>query len=279
MQTPELFLMLLAILVSSLVGSAHCVGMCGPFAVLVSRRNEDGHGQTADLAFYHFGRGVTYASLGVLAGWTGTWFNLAGSLLGWQQLAARITGIAMIVFGLLAIARLVRVGSLHLKVPTFFTPIIQRLYRRSSRFSPRWRAMAVGSVTGLLPCGWLYAFVLLAVGTSQPLLGATVMLVFWLGTIPALSIFSVGLQQLSYARRQLVPYVTACLMILGGLFTASYRAEAALETLIQQPAPAGEYEQYLNGLQETSLPCCHPQAETSGSVPSTSVEVPACCRQ
>ncbi|MBR9804366.1 sulfite exporter TauE/SafE family protein, partial [bacterium] len=45
MQTPELFLMLLAILVSSLVGSAHCVGMCGPFAVLVSRHYEVGHGQ------------------------------------------------------------------------------------------------------------------------------------------------------------------------------------------------------------------------------------------
>ena len=50
------------------------------------------------------------------------------------------------------------------------------------------KSILIGIVNGLVPCGWLYIFVMGSVSTKDPLYGAMFMLLFWLGTLPALNI-------------------------------------------------------------------------------------------
>lgn len=85
------------------------------------------------------------------------------------------------------------------------------------------RSYAIGSLTGLLPCGWLWAFVIAAAGTGSPIRGGLTMFVFWLGTVPAM----VGLLRVTgplLARvRARMPAITAVALIAIGLGTLALR--------------------------------------------------------
>ena len=59
------------------------------------------------------------------------------------------------------------------------------------------RGAATGLLTTLLPCGWLYAFVITAAGTGNALAGAGLMATFWVGTLPMLTIVGIGVRKLA----------------------------------------------------------------------------------
>ncbi len=106
-----MFPLISTVFVASLFGSLHCVGMCGPLAMLASssvspryRHNRSVH--VPAVAAYHASRIVAYAWLGLLAGLLGAGIQETGSLLGLQRLAARLAGGSMLVIGLLGIVRL-----------------------------------------------------------------------------------------------------------------------------------------------------------------------------
>jgi len=91
-----------AILVASLLGSMHCVGMCGPMALWAGGVGQAGvnrGGAWARLTAYHGGRAVTFLAAGLAAGWFGGLVTAGGDWLGWQQSAARLAGAAMIGMG------------------------------------------------------------------------------------------------------------------------------------------------------------------------------------
>ena len=58
--------------VAGLVGSPHCIGMCGGFAILCG-------GKVTDTALWHAGRITSYAALGALAGTFGSMVTVAPS--------------------------------------------------------------------------------------------------------------------------------------------------------------------------------------------------------
>lgn len=250
----------LVVLTASLVGSGHCVGMCGPFALIAGRSESSSWLANAwQLGSYHVGRLMTYLALGLVAGWAGSLVDLGGSLLGWQRLAAWLTGSAMIAYGLFALLRLSKVGSVHFPLSQRLGNIIQSGYRWSSKLSGAPRALMIGGITAWLPCGWLYAFVLIALGTSNPLLGPGVMLVFWIGTLPLLSVFVLGITRLSEHWKRWIPTATAVLLILSGCFTITVRASAMFDQL--EADLAGKYStiEAVNAAREATLPCCHPE--------------------
>ena len=274
---PNLISIAIAVLTSSLVGSAHCVGMCGPFVILAGGSNEaSARYRFRNLTGYHAGRGLTYALIGVIAGWAGSWLDVGGRLLGWQQTAAWLTGLAMILFGIIAILNLRSRGSVHFALPAFVTTTIRIFYQRTRVLSAGFRAVAIGGITGFLPCGWLYAFVILAMGTSHPLSGAIVMLAFWMGTIPALSILSLSMSKLTDSAKAFVPYCTATILILGGLFTVSVRSFADLSPLDQSKAHSTNALQALDEIQTQPLPCCH-QNSVNEELPTEKL-LPPCCQ-
>jgi sulfite exporter TauE/SafE len=85
-------------------------------------------------------------------------------------------------------------------------------------------------MSGLLPCGWLYAYVLIAASTQNPLSGVIIMGVFWLGTVPALIIFARILKKLNSIWLKRIPKITALIIILLGLMTISGRVSMIEES-------------------------------------------------
>jgi sulfite exporter TauE/SafE len=89
------------------------------------------------------------------------------------------------------------------------------------------RSYLVGVLTGLLPCGWLWAFVVAAAGTATPAMGAAVMAVFWLGTVPAMTgVLALGGPLMQRIRRRM-PVISACVLIGLGLATLAVRWQDA----------------------------------------------------
>ncbi|HEY0986822.1 MAG TPA: sulfite exporter TauE/SafE family protein, partial [Kofleriaceae bacterium] len=203
-----------AIFASSLAGSLHCIAMCGPLIGL------HGGARSLRLALVHaLGRLTTYAALGALAGLLGRAVDMAGHLAAIQHGAAIAAGALTVGWGLrtIAIAR----GWLRTEgsAPALFgRGLVQLRARRAVS-----RAWLVGVLTGLLPCGWLWVFVVSASGTGSPWAGAAVMTVFWLGTVPAMTgLLALGGPVIARIRRKL-PVISASLMIALGLVTLATR--------------------------------------------------------
>ncbi|AHI06397.1 hypothetical protein BDW_09485 [Bdellovibrio bacteriovorus W] len=153
------------IISSSFFGSWHCAAMCGPIASLMREKK--------DLWKYHLSRGFSYTLLGALAGGVGS------SFLGSHVEALRLSATVIMCFFLFAYGvQLLRNNTSprflnwHLPLKPFF------------KSGSPW---VIGAMTALLPCGWLYTYVLAAVATQSAWSGAFVMSLFWLGGLPALN--------------------------------------------------------------------------------------------
>jgi hypothetical protein len=88
------------------------------------------------------------------------------------------------------------------------------------------RAALTGLLTTLLPCGWLYTFVVTAGGTGSAIAGAGVMVAFWIGTVPMLLAVGFGAQRVlgPFARR--LPLAAAALVLVLGLLSIAGRVHA-----------------------------------------------------
>lgn len=166
-----------------LSGFGHCVGMCSPFVLLVSRRfvPVDAGRDAVFIAqlSYTAGRVLIYALLGALAGLIGGVVELAGSLLGLQRAASVLAGLVLV---LEALAGFVGRGPLATgKGGLLFARITQAFGRRMPG-----HPFGLGLLLGLLPCGLLYSAVIAAVARGGPREGAIALVLFGLGTAPAL---------------------------------------------------------------------------------------------
>mgnify|MGYP001026496741 CR=1 FL=1 len=236
------------VLVASLAGSLHCVGMCGPFVAFYAGGDASrGARRLLSHGAYSAGRLAAYAALGLAAGSVGAALNLAGSLAGFQRVAAVVAGAVMIAWGGLALLRLRGVRMLPAR--TGSAAWLQRAFRVAADAPPVLRAGSVGLLSGLLPCGWLWAFLVAAAGTGSTVGGVAVMAAFWLGTVPALVAAGLGAQLLAAPLRRHVPAVTAVLLVALGIFaivsrpTSVARAVAAREqtSVTAIPAPNGNH--------------------------------------
>ena len=212
--------LLLTVFVASVVGSLHCIGMCGPFVAFYSGSDASGGARRLlSHGSYSAGRLVTYAVFGLAAGAVGAALDVAGSLAGLQRIAAILAGITMISWGVLALlqirgVRIFRHGSGNGRT----AKALRRGFSLVSDKPPLVRAGVVGLLSGFLPCGWLWAFVVTAAGTGSAVKGAAVMAAFWAGTVPALVAVGLGLQLVSAPFRQRVPVITAILLMALGLY-------------------------------------------------------------
>jgi len=213
------FAVLVGVLGSSLVGSVHCVAMCGP---LLGFGGLGAHRHSLRLGIGHgLGRLVTYAVLGVIAGAIGGAIDLAGSLAAVQRTATIVAGSFILAWGLWSLSLALgwrRGEAAPARGHAFGSALVRIRTTRPSR-----RAFLYGTLTGLLPCGWLWAFVVTAGGTAHWWSGGLVMVAFWLGTMPAmLGLFAFGGPLLARIRAQL-PAITACVLIALGVITLAMR--------------------------------------------------------
>src|SRR5262245_17324964 len=213
-----------AILLSSLVGSVHCIAMCGPLVSLHASARSIRLATVPSL-----GRLATYAPLGAAAGFVGHAIDLAGDLGTVQRGASVVAGVAIVAWGVWALA-----SARGLAVPGGGTLFRSGLVQIRSR-RPAARAWLVGVLTGLLPCGWLWAFVVAAGGTGSAWAGAAVMGAFWLGTVPAMLGVLAFAGPLVDRIRARVPAISAIVLIALGLGTLALRWRDAGEAQVAHP--------------------------------------------
>lgn len=245
-----------AVFIASLIGSTHCAGMCGAF-LAVAVTDERQTSRTALHAAYNLGRLATYTALGAIAGLLGAALDLGGAAVGLQRTAAVLAGAMMITFGLIAVLRAAGVRLQRAPLPKGLQRLAMKGHRAAAELPPFWRAGAVGLLTTLLPCGWLYAFVITAAGTGHPLTGAATMAVFWAGTLPMMVGLGVGLQALTGGLRKRLPVLTSFLIIAVGLWTVFGRLTMPVMAGEVRPADAQSAIEHVKSLDSSEAPCCH----------------------
>lgn len=217
----------LSVLGASLLGSVHCAAMCGGFVCLYAGERR---GIASHMA-YNGGRLASYLLAGTVAGLLGSTLDGIGVLAGVSRLAALVSGALLVVWGL----------SLALKArgialprwssgPSFPSRILGPIVRRTRGTSPIVRAGAIGLLSTLLPCGWLYAFVATAGGTGSVPAALVVMFFFWVGTLPAMLAVGAGLQRLTGRFRTRLPLATAVAVVVIGALSIFGRLTPAVPT-------------------------------------------------
>jgi sulfite exporter TauE/SafE len=247
--------LLLTVLVASLVGSLHCAGMCGGFVVFYAG-GDGSSGLRRGLAHaaYSGGRWVAYAALGAVAGAVGAALDLAGSLAGVQRVAAVAAGAVMVLWGVLALLRHRGVGLFRHRGSSRVSQWVRRGFSKAAGRPPVVKALLVGGLSGLLPCGWLWAFVVAAAGTGSVLAGVAVMTAFWAGTVPVLLAIGVGAQVLAAPLRRHVPAVTAVLLVVLGLLAIVVRPTTVTAAVAERERAAVTRDEPELG--HDGLPCC-----------------------
>jgi len=175
-------------------GVMHCAPMCGPFVlgqVGAKMQAAQACGQCRHLGIlpgYHVGRIVTYSALGGLAG-------LVGVVPGLGRLAGVALAVAALLFLGQGLRRLAPSIGRYLPRPQHTPSIVTSLLGRVGSLT----GLPLGLALGLLPCGLLYAALLAASAAGGPAEGALAMLLFGLGTVPAL--LAIGIAGQAAARR------------------------------------------------------------------------------
>ena len=213
----------LSAFMAGLLGSVHCIGMCGGIvgALTMSLPKEVHQNYNRLLPYlfsYNIGRIASYTIAGILAGYIGAHF---GDMLPMENpgiVAMWVSGLFMIALGLYiggwwqVLIKLEKVGS--------------HVWRRIEPFGRRFlpvknplQALGLGLVWGWLPCGLVYSILAFSLTSGSALNGGLLMLAFGLGTLPMLFAIGVTAQWLTkFAQKLLVRRIAGAMVILFGLF-------------------------------------------------------------
>ncbi len=205
------------IFVAGVLGSMHCLGMCGGFPIAISSVQKKCRvGKVSSHLLYNFGRTFTYTFFGMLVGYLGLRVEKLGAVISGQVILSTLAGILMIYLGL-QIAGLIR----EKNVPGF-TPIYNLLKKIMATFLKHGQSSGsfyLGIFNGFLPCPLVYGFLLAATAAGSPLKGALIMLSFGLGTIPAMFLLG-GLGELITPRfKARLSRVPGYFVVIFGLIT------------------------------------------------------------
>ena len=275
--------LLLGALGASFVGSLHCAGMCGPLVVFCGAGERS---QTRALVAYHSARITGYMILGVIAGSLGAALDLGGEALGLARFASALAGLTMVGIGLNglfgAVAR-ARAGQPIVQKPAS-DPLVRRSWSarfkarlsarvmpwmgRARTWSPLKRSFWIGALTALLPCGWLFAFLVVAAGTGSAIQGSLVMLMLGLGSVPVLLGLGLGSSSLLAPLARRSPGIVAGLLLVMGLLTISGRlgAPSFAQTMNTETL---QQRLWTGALRSETLPCCSGADESMEAVNST----------
>lgn len=173
--------MFVSALILGLLGSFHCVGMCGPIAFLLPVDRTNTVKKTGQIFLYHFGRVLAYSIIGLLFGLAGKSF----SLFGLQQQLSIVIGILMIVVILLPYKTFNKYN--------FSKPVFKEISKVKSALGAALKKktpdtfFTIGFLNGFLPCGLVYMAVFGAIASGNAIEGSLYMALFGLGTIPLMT--------------------------------------------------------------------------------------------
>ena len=173
--------MLFTAFIFGLISSFHCIGMCGPIAMMLPVDRNNQAKKVTQIITYHLGRLFAYSTIGLIFGLLGKGFLLAGM----QQKMSIFIGIAMIL--IILIPEKV-VANYNFSKPIF--KVISKIKTTlGSQFKNKsYKSLfTIGLLNGFLPCGMVYVALFGAIAMQSPTLGILYMVLFGLGTVPMMS--------------------------------------------------------------------------------------------
>jgi len=205
------------VFLGGLLGSAHCIGMCGGFAVTIGINAAGVLSNLQRQLIYTAGRIFTYSFLGIAAGYAGLWVaSRATFWINAQAALCMLAGLLLTGQGLMALGLVPR--RLSSKRSTGGSLCLARSFVGPFLASSRWAdVLLAGVLTGFLPCGLVYGFLALASSSASLWAGLVIMILFGAGTAPLMILAGAGASLLSYARRQSLLRISAVCVCLTGL--------------------------------------------------------------
>jgi sulfite exporter TauE/SafE len=196
-----------------LFGSLHCIGMCGPIAIALPVPNSNNISFVSGRLLYNLGRIATYSFLGAV-------FGLLGSRLvisGFQQSVSIVLGIAILIAVLIPPRYKAKISQ-HKIVQQITLPLksgISDLFKQGTFSS----MFLIGLLNGFLPCGLVYVALAGAIASGDAISGTAVMILFGLGTVPAMFAATIFGKFLNInIRRKITKAVPVFALVLGLLF-------------------------------------------------------------
>lgn len=192
-----------------LLGSFHCIGMCGPIALSIPGENRSPSAMLFRGILYNSGRVFTYAFLGFGLGILG----MGATVAGYQNILSVLLGAMIVFFALFP----------HIKLPKKFRKVygnfqkiissnIATLFKESSPSS----SFIIGLLNGFLPCGFVVTALAVALVTDTALHSSIYMALFGLGTLPVMLMMNMAPGFISpKMRSKLRPFSTYFAIIIG----------------------------------------------------------------
>ena len=174
--------------VTGLLGTGHCIGMCGGLVSALSLSEAGRQGGWFFHLLYNLGRISTYTFIGAVVGWLGSalaytdrFKMVTRSLLIGSDIFVILVGLGTAgLFTWLNVSKLDFPGPM--KAMTLAVAGLRRL-------PPAISALPLGLLFGFIPCGYLYAVAITAAQSASVATGALMLFAFGLGTAPALLLF------------------------------------------------------------------------------------------
>jgi sulfite exporter TauE/SafE len=203
---------ILAPFLIGLAGSLHCIGMCSPLVAAVSKT---GRNAIFRNLLYNLGRILTYGLLGSIISFAGRGLHISGL----QQWVSITAGIVMLFIVLINI----RVG-----MPAFMQRFVLRLtgslknqFRQTLHNRNEFSVVLLGMINGLLPCGMTLIAMGYCITLPGPWSGFLAMLLFGLGTLPAMVGFTaviktiVSMLKIRYSTLQSGLIIACAILLIG----------------------------------------------------------------
>lgn len=203
--------MLASAFILGLLGSFHCVGMCGPIAFMLPVDRSNSLKKGAQIFIYHFGRLLSYALIGLVFGFIGKQLYLFG----FQQQLSIVIGVIMILFAV--------IPQKTLNSYKISQPIYRAISKVKSSLGKAFKKkrldtfLTIGFLNGFLPCGLVYMAIFAAIASGNTASGSLYMAVFGLGTIPLMTTAIYFSQFLKGKARQRIQNVIPVFIVLIGL--------------------------------------------------------------
>lgn len=201
-----------------LLGSGHCISMCGGIVGAVSMTMPGEKPHFSFLLAYNAGRIGSYTAAGLIAGLLGSSGFFLHGVLPVEKALYLLANLMLVVLGLYLAGLwqgalvLERAGNL--------------LWKRLQPFSKKLlpvrsipHALALGALWGWLPCGLVYSVLVAALATGSANHGGLLMLAFGLGTLPTLlAMGMVAVRLKSLLQNLWVRRISGVLVLGFGLF-------------------------------------------------------------
>jgi sulfite exporter TauE/SafE len=204
--------MLYSAFIFGLISSLHCIGMCGPIAMMLPVERNNPSKKVTQIFTYHLGRLSAYGTIGFIFGLLGKGFFMAGI----QQQLSIFIGVAMICIVLIPEKVVAKYN--------FSKPVFKLISKIKTTLGSQFKnksyksLFTIGLLNGFLPCGMVYVALFGAIAMQSPTLGVLYMVLFGLGTVPMMSSVVYLNSFLSVPIRnkiqKAIPYVAICIGIL-----------------------------------------------------------------